>query len=273
MKTNPFFSFFKKPVIIGCSIALVLLLITAQFAYQRYLIQKAEQTKELNREAQDVKEKLQTALNHSLSATKTLSLLVTRYNGERDFDTVAKSILESNKYIDGLELVRAGVITKIYPLQGNEQALGYNILEDTLRNKEAIRAINDNELFFAGPIQLRQGYPAVVGRLPITEQGKFWGFAAVIIKLSTFIKAAEIDSAHNPGFIYQLSKIDPNTGKEVFFLPHAEFFQQGQQVVSTKVSKGNWIIYVRSADSRWPVTLLPIIILGVLLSASGGLLA
>jgi hypothetical protein len=95
----------------------------------------------------------------------------------------------------------------------------------------------------------------------------------VIIKLSTFIKAAEIDSAHNPGFIYQLSKIDPNTGKEVFFLPHAEFFQQGQQVVSTKVSKGNWIIYVRSADSKWPVTLLPIIILGVLLSASGGLLA
>ena len=45
------------------------------------------------------------------------------YGVPEDFASTAKEILEANKYIDALELTREGVITHVYPLEGNESAL------------------------------------------------------------------------------------------------------------------------------------------------------
>ena len=47
-----------------------------------------------------------------------------------------------------MELVPGGIIQHVYPLQGNENVIGYNILKDSTRSKEAFRAIKKNELNF-----------------------------------------------------------------------------------------------------------------------------
>lgn len=47
-------------------------------------------------------------------------------------------------------------------------------------------------MFFAGPFQLKQGGIAVIGRLPVYKNNKFWGFSAVIIKLETLLKQSGI---------------------------------------------------------------------------------
>ena len=61
------------------------------------------------------------------------------YGVPQDFAAIAKEILEANKYIDALELTSEGVITHVYPLEGNESAIGYNILNDSATRKEALR--------------------------------------------------------------------------------------------------------------------------------------
>ena len=124
-------------------------------------------------EAENVKDRLKTALSFSLSATKTLAFLVEAQGIPADFDSIASEIIASNKYIDALELTQKGIITHVFPLDGNADAIGYDILADPVTRNEAIQALETRALFFAGPLRLKQGGLAVVGRLPIFRNNAF----------------------------------------------------------------------------------------------------
>lgn len=268
-------SFFKfnEPAFIAVITGLLLSVFMVFFGYQRYLLFKAQQDRLLENKLQNIEDRIEAALRNSLSATKTLSLFITQNKGEESFEIIAPQILQTHVYIDAIELVRSGVITHVYPLQGNEKAIGYNILADTLRNLEALRAIERRQLFFAGPIDLKQGYKAIVGRLPIFIDNRFWGFAAVIIKLSTFLEVAGLNSNNDPDFIYQLSKADPNTGEEIFYLPQPEEFKSKSDHLSMNVKEGNWTIYVKQKKSQLFRWMAPIVIIGLLITLVSSLLA
>lgn len=244
---------------------LFMLLLAVSFSFQRYLLFESEQTRLTEQQAQNIKDRILDVNSQSYAATKTLSLFITQYNGENNFDSIASSLISTYNYIDAVELVKGGIITKVYPLQGNETAIGYNIIEDPLRNKEALEAIERNELFFAGPIQLKQGYPAIVGRLPIFIDQKFWGFSVVLIKLSTFLNAAGLDS-NSTDFSYQFSKIDPNTGEEIYYLPYSESFDRRGTIVKEDIEAGNWMIFVKRKNKIAIKWMAPIVIMGILLT-------
>ena len=227
----------------------------------------------VNQEADLVKDKLTAALKFSLSATKTLAFLVERYGVPEDFNSVAKDILESNRYIDALELTDGGVITHVYPLEGNEGVIGYDILSDSLTRREALTALEKKELFFAGPLNLKQGGQGVVGRLPIFRNDKFLGFSAVLIKFSHLLEAAEIDSLQNKDFIYQFSKINPTTGKEQFFLPDS-IPHEKKHVATMEVPDGEWKLYVMQKDKNGDLfNVFGFALLGLILSVTAGLFA
>ena len=48
MKSHPFYLFFKKPLVAGISVFIILLVIAQIIAYQKYLINENEQKKEVN---------------------------------------------------------------------------------------------------------------------------------------------------------------------------------------------------------------------------------
>ena len=263
----------RKPILIGIIVFLVLTIITQLLTYHRYLRNQDQVLQKINQEADFVKDKLQAALSFSLSATKTLAFLVKEYGVPKDFASTAKEILESNKYIDAIELTREGVITHVYPLEGNESALGYNILNDPATRKEALKALDKKELYFAGPLTLKQGGQAVVGRLPIFQENNFLGFSAVLVKLSTLLKAAGIDSLQNKNFVYQLSKVNPTTGKEQFFLP-ATIPHEKRHVATVEVPDGEWKLYVMQKNKEIiPFDVLGFALLGLVLSVTAGVFA
>ena len=251
----------------------MLTIITQLLTYHRYLRNQDQVLQKINQEADFVKDKLQAALSFSLSATKTLAFLVEEYGVPKDFASTAKEILESNKYIDALELTSEGVITHVYPLEGNESALGYDILDDPATRKEALKALEKKELYFAGPLTLKQGGEAVVGRLPIFKENNFLGFSVVLVKLSTLLKAAGIDSLQNNNFIYQLSKANPTTGKEQFFLP-ATIPHEKRHVATVEVPDGEWKLYVMQKDKEVIFfDVLGFALLGLVLSVTAGVFA
>lgn len=259
----------KKPVLAGFLVFVALLVITQYLSYQRYLINSAAEQREISNIASAAKERLQTSLNYSFATTKTLAFIVQKFGDPEDFDTIAKNLLETSKFIDAIQLVKGGEIIKVYPLKGNESTIGYNILQDTARNKEALKAIERNKLFFSGPYELKQGGVGVVGRQPIFKENKFWGFAAVIIRLPTLLKAAGIENNENKNYEFQLSKINPNTKKEEFFLPNAEKFKKRHFEV-LQVPDGEWNLYVKSRSNDTFNLSIAFVLLGLLLALTGG---
>ncbi|HEY0653593.1 MAG TPA: GAF domain-containing protein [Chryseosolibacter sp.] len=258
-----------RSAFIGLGVFLVVLALTQTVTYQRYRILKDAENQRAIQEATLLRDRLKSSLSYSLSATKTLAFIVDRYGVPQDFDSIAQYILESNRFIDALELTRLGTITHVYPLQGNESVIGYDVLRDKRTEKEAFKAIERKSLFFAGPFELKQGGIGVVGRLPIYKNGSFWGFSVVLIKLNTLLSAAGIDK-NLPEFEFQLSKANPQTGEEEFFLAKT-FEPNASQVVSVDVPDGEWKLYVNPRTQAGSVKhVLSMAIIGLILSLTAG---
>ena len=248
----------------------VITALTQLLAYQRYLIFQEEETRQAVQEGNRIKDRLKAALNNSSAATKTLAFAVRR-NGEPEyFDSIAAEILDSNDFIDALQLTRGGRITHVHPLIGNEAVLGYDILQDTLRRDEALEAIERRDLYFAGPFELRQGGVAVVGRRPIYRNGDFWGFSVAIIKLSTLLKAADIDKSSD-AYEYQLSKINAASGNEEFFIS-GKGNTNMRYTFTADIPDGDWRLYVTPRNAIIPSAVF-ISILGFMFSATAGVFA
>ena len=272
-KSTSAFSIFNRPVLLSCVVFIIIAFLFAVLIFERYQLTKENREKEAIEIVHQAKDKIHGVLAQSLSATKILAFLIDK-NGEiNNFDSIAAQVLESDKGIDALQLVPGGIIKYTYPLKGNEKAIGYNILLDSLRNKEAYKAIEQKKLFFAGPFELKQGGMGIVGRLPVYRHNKFWGFSAAVIKMSTLCKTAGIDSFGKSGYYFQLSKLNPDTKREQFFLPvHKELSLA--KSVSVFVPDGEWKLSVIStAGSLASGDLLILALLGLLLSVLAAVFA
>ncbi|MBL7741803.1 MAG: PAS domain S-box protein [Chitinophagaceae bacterium] len=264
---------FTNSLMTGLLIFSLLALISYFFVKLRYDMQQRDEKVAAMNVAMSAKSRLQQSLQYSLSATQALTLIIDKEGIPRNFDSIAAYILQTNRYMDALQLVPGGVIRYIYPLTGNESAIGYDILNDSTRNKEAFKAIEKKELFFAGPFELKQGGLAVVGRLPYFLNNKFWGFSAVIIRMPTLLKAAGIDTSGRDGYYFQISKLNPDTKNEEFFLPARKTSGRSTEVFVT-VPNGEWKLSVIPANGFKVVeSVIPIAVLGLILSFIGGAFA
>ncbi|MEO6541380.1 MAG: PAS domain S-box protein [Ferruginibacter sp.] len=269
--SSRFASILSRHIALGILAFIILAGLFSSLIFQRYLIIKQEQKKEAFVKVNNAKDRFQQVLANSLSATRILSFFVDNKGEVKNFDSVAAQILKTNKNIDVLELVPDGVIQYVYPLPGNESVIGYNILNDSSRNKEAFKAIQKNELFFSGPYNLKQGGFGIVGRLPVFRNGKFWGFSAVVIKISTLLNATGLTGTGADGYYYQLSKINPDSKKPEFFIPHVKE-TLSDYFFSVDIPDGDWKLSVEPVDAGKGRTEIFILAgLGFLFSALGAL--
>ncbi|MCG8371939.1 MAG: PAS domain-containing protein, partial [Balneolales bacterium] len=91
----------------------------------------------------------------------------------------------------------------------------------------------------------------VIGRLPIFIDGELWGFSAVLTYLETLVELSGMES-FSDRYYFQLSKNNPNTGEEEFFLPinekiELELFQ------SVDFTEGDWKLYANRINSVRPL--------------------
>ncbi|MBI1341741.1 MAG: PAS domain S-box protein [Terrimonas sp.] len=261
--------FIRRPILSGCIAFLLLALLSTLLIYQRYRLLDASDQRDTRNVLEATRNQLQQSIDNSLTATLALSFIINNEGKPENFDSAAAVIMRNNQYFDMLELVPDGVIKYIYPLKGNEVALGYNILADTTRNEEARKAIETGRLFFAGPLELKQGGTAVVGRLPVYRQGKFWGFSAVVIRLAHLLEAAGIDTSGKKGYYFQLSKANTETGQEDFFLQKRDY-RKSKYEAEVLIPDGQWKITATPVHKNAALSgMVMMIILGFLLSCFG----
>ncbi|HJV28110.1 MAG TPA: ATP-binding protein [Aromatoleum sp.] len=158
-------------------------------------------------------------LNRSMSAAYALAALVRQGNGTiRDFDTLAAQMLPFYPGAAALQLLPAGVIRQVVPLEGNRTAIGHDILHDPGRSREAWVARDSGQLTLAGPFNLVQGGSGLVGRLPVflDEQSgakEFWGFVVVVTHLPEVLEPAQLKALADNGIAYQLWRPHPDNGE------------------------------------------------------------
>ncbi|WP_432472964.1 putative bifunctional diguanylate cyclase/phosphodiesterase [Amphritea sp. HPY] len=163
----------------------------------------------LNDVAQAQADLIERRLSRSMLATNFLAHTVIENGGSAPkFEYHARRLIETLGGISNLQLAPDGIVSSIYPLAGNEKAIGHNILEHDARRDEAWQAINENRTIMAGPFELIQGGVAVIGRRPVTirdDTGEhFWGFACALIFLDELISATDLPVLEDKGYRFSL---------------------------------------------------------------------
>jgi|GEM_PF-1903561 len=259
---------YKHSVAFSTAAFIIILIFTQSLALQRYLLNLSKLEKQNTEELNRVVDQLQFNLNYALSTTKTLSFIVENYGVPKEFDSIAKKLLEANDLIDGIQLLENGVITKMYPLEGNEMVIGYNVVEDPSRGKEVLIAAEKKVMYFGGPFELKQGGMGVVGRISLDIKDDSLAFAAVVIRLEKLLDLSGISNS-NERYFYQLSKQNPDTNEMEYFMESNEDFAESQ-VATLKVPMGEWQIYVKEKNGNYLEGVVSLSILGLFLSFLGG---
>ncbi|SHG34114.1 hypothetical protein SAMN04488522_105147 [Pedobacter caeni] len=264
---------FRKPKAMGILVFILLTAIILFVANQRYRLVQEDKRLEMSRILSTVKHNIDQSLKNSYTAALTLGLTINGDGVPKNFETVAAQLINSNRTLSSVQLVPDGVIKYIYPLKGNEKALGVDIFKlSKVVSLEAEKAIELRKMYFAGPIELQQGGMGIVGRMPLFFDNKFWGFSATVIKLDVFLKQAGLYDQMNNKFHFQLSKVNPVTGKEEFFLPvFPDYTTSSQETID--FPDGDWKLYVLASDAYKPhLKIIFPTIFSVLLAALTGFL-
>jgi diguanylate cyclase (GGDEF)-like protein len=166
---------------------------------------------------------LERRLSSSFTSAQILAYEVEQNNGTgKWFPNYASKLIESIGGIENLQLAPDGIISDIYPLEGNETAIGFDIISTPKFKDEAMLSIKNHRIFVIGPVALVQGGVAVISRAPIylhkgTQRELFWGFASAVIYLDNLLEATQLKQLESEGYQYSLSRKHAAT-KEIIVL-------------------------------------------------------
>ena len=163
----------------------------------------------------------------------------------KEFNSLSKYMQDDKHVIEAHELARDGVVSQVYPLKGNAEALGLDMLNNPQRKKEARLAKRSGEYTIAGPYELVQGGTGALLFNPIymEEGGKedsFWGFSILVINWEKFIEEIELDKLESAGYCYQIWKKDIYTGQKIIIDESRERTLQDTLEVTCEVPNDTW---------------------------------
>jgi PAS domain S-box-containing protein len=217
------FWFISKPFLTGFLIYAPMQAMIGYITYQRLRIIEENGRRERTNQLHAVQQNFEQIFRNAATATLTMALTIDDQGKPHHFNEVGRRVIRSNPDIDAVELVPNGVIRDMYPLRGNENVIGYDVLDSPQNRKEAMTSIRTHTLYFAGPLKLQQGGTGVVGRLPVYIDRKFWGFSGVVIRMDKFEKAAAVHDGARAKYYFRLSHTDPMTGKIQWFFPGTSY--------------------------------------------------
>lgn len=155
-------------------------------------------------------------LQQGVAITEGLEQILVSQNGQlQHFETIARK--QMTNYIQSIQLAPKGVVTDIYPLEGNRSERG-DLMTGGPRTRICEYGMEYDMVTFQGPYTLSTGGQGIAVRNPVfleDEEGNqvFWGFTIAVIRVPEIFRDT-IDSLTNYGYYYRLSvailPIDPS---------------------------------------------------------------
>ena len=164
---------------------------------------------------------------------------------DAQFAQLSRLMQDEDYIIKAHEIAKDGIVSQIYPIQGNENAMGFNMLEDSERKKAARLARDSGEYTLAGPFELVQGGTGVLLFDPVYQidaQGnkKFWGFSVLVMDWEKFIDKMELNKLEDAGYHYQIWKRDDKDNEKVVIAQCVNFEKEDTLEVACEVPNDIW---------------------------------
>ncbi|ENM5887991.1 sensor domain-containing diguanylate cyclase [Vibrio mimicus] len=116
----------------------------------------------------------------------------------KNWKSVSEQFLSKASFVRNIGLAPNDIISHVYPLKGNEKAVGLDFRTAPSQYKTVQIAKETKKVFIAGPLELVQGGTALIARYPIftdlPHNTDYWGGLSVVIDYDKLIEVSKIHS-------------------------------------------------------------------------------
>ena len=177
--------------------------------------------------------------------------------GENTFSELAEKIPNEDGVIKAFELAPEGIVTDIYPKQGNEGAFGLDMLQEHERKKDAILARDSGKYTLGGPYQLKQGGTGALLFNPVyqdnnSEQDEFWGFVILVIDWDRFIGEINLDYLSDADFCYRIWTYDRGSSDKIILAESQDNMSDNILTVECAVPNNTWYFDIIPSEGWSP---------------------
>ncbi|MGR3762147.1 PAS domain-containing protein [Roseobacteraceae bacterium NS-SX3] len=237
-------------------VALVVILAAAVFSErQNEIIHDQNVRADVQNEAGLIRSRLEGRLNANIELVRGLVAVMSTepdMNQER-FSQLAAQMVGAQNDIRHVAAAPDLVISMIYPVAGNEAALGLDYNKIDAQREAAYQVRDSGEMVLAGPVNLVQGGRGFIGRFPIfTGSGadrRFWGLLSAVIDVDGLFAESGITGAGG-SIEVALAGQDGKGAEGAVFHGDPAVLEDDPVLMDIHLPQGTWLLAARP-KSGW----------------------
>lgn len=154
----------------------------------------------------------------------------------------------NSQYLRNFAIAEGYVIRHVYPLAGNEKALGFDYSRSESQWPGVQRAIDSKRGTLLGPVRLVQGGMGLIYRYPVFVKGKYWGMLSTVIDVDGFLRHA-FAAVANQRYEFAVATKDEPSSPEVFWGNPALFQSLDTTLLDVDMPNAKWVFAVRQKQA------------------------
>lgn len=270
MTNNPWFSIRSTlktrvfPYFAASFTVVIVLFVVWSFERAEYQRFSEQQRSDILNQLSAVRSRLEAALNQRLFLTRGLLAYVSTINPDitqNEFERLSSVLVEEQQGIEFLALYKNNIVSHLYPLAGNEGAIGFDPMSIPEEREAIERAVQSRKTVFAGPLQLEPKKNwGFISRTPIfltpanqsPQSGRYWGLVGIGFDRNTLFQEAGL---LNPSteIQYGIRGKDGLGKKGELFFGDAHIFKQNPVRLEVTLPNGSWQLAAIPANG-WAAT-------------------
>ena len=238
----------RMPVFLIGLLLLLLLGLSELLLKQVQLRREATLRQQVGNQAGELRARLLNELNGTLHLASGLAAYLQSRDGAIDETALQpwiEGLTRQSRHIRNIALAPDNRISYVYPLAGNEGAMGLYYPDNAQQWPSVQRAINARQPVLDGPIQLRQGGQGLAYRVPVfLDDGRYWGLISTVIDTSSLLR--ELPAAAR-GMQLEIALFSrPYDESALPMLGSAAWRATAHSQLQLPVPGGQWLLLARS---------------------------
>ncbi|WP_246272903.1 bifunctional diguanylate cyclase/phosphodiesterase [Oricola thermophila] len=195
-----------------------------------------------------VRARLEGSVNANIQLIRGLvAVIATQPDMDQErFSEIASGLLGDHSQLRNIAAAPGMVISMMYPLEGNEKAIGLDYRKNELQREAALRAVETGDMVLAGPVELLQGGQGFIGRFPVFlevpgNSRELWGLVSAVVDAPRLYADSGL-LADDLQIDIAISGKDARLADRTAFFGKAEVFDSQPVQLQVSLPSGSWRI-------------------------------
>lgn len=163
---------------------------------------------------------------------------------QAEVDKFGRDFMPDLSGIRNIGLIRNNILAFVYPLAGNETAVGADISQIPEQRESLLKVVESRQSVLDGPIALVQGGIGLINRSPIywtpprRQEPELWGLSSLVIMEDTLFREAGLNNDASLRFAIRSLSSQGGAGKNIY--GDERVLSSDPVIVDLKISNADW---------------------------------